>query len=450
MTLSTGTEPTSVDAPTHSDEFVRGLSEAVGGPVGTHAAATPPNRFWTATRVVLALVCLTLSLHWVQKSPCQDGAWTDYKQYRLMCYTDVLALYYAEGLSDGKVPYRDHPVEYPVLTGAFMGALGLPIHALGTNRSGINQGEWFWNANVVVLGAIAIASVAAMLALRRRRPWDVAMFAASPALFVTATVNWDLLAVGFAVFGMLAWARKKPVLAGVLLGLGTAAKLWPGFLFIPLLLLALRARKFGTAVLCGAVGVVTWLVVNLPIAFAYTELLGDVLQPQLDATDRLGHPLVPGRALPVRGFAARLRQPAGPDPGHQQAAVRAVRVVLPADRVVDLHGSAPATVRSGGVPGGRRVPGLLQGLVTAVRAVAAAARGTRPAPVGRLPGLAGRGGLLLLRVLRRTAQRLGQDRLSGVAVRPRRPGPPGHRVRAGRVRGPRRAAARAGRGTPDL
>jgi uncharacterized membrane protein len=271
VTLSTGSQPTFVDAPTHSDEFVRGLSEAVGGPLGTHAASPSPKRFWTAARVVLALVCLTLSLHWVQKSPCQDGAWTDYKQYRLMCYTDVLALYYAEGLSDGKVPYRDHAVEYPVLTGVFMGAIGLPIHALGQDRPSINQGEWFWNANVVVLGAIAIASVAAMLSLRRRRPWDVAMFAASPVLLVTATVNWDLLAVGLAVFGMLAWARKKPVLAGVLLGLGTAAKLWPGFLFIPLALLALRARKFGTAVLCGAFGVAVWLTVNLPVAFAYTR-----------------------------------------------------------------------------------------------------------------------------------------------------------------------------------
>jgi uncharacterized membrane protein len=271
VTLSTGTAPAPIDAPSRSDEFVRGLSEAVGGPLGSHAATAGPNRFWTAARIVLALVCLTLSLHWVQKSPCQNGAWSDYKQYRMMCYTDVLALYYAEGLSDGKVPYRDHDVEYPVLTGVFMGALGLPVHALATNRPTINQGEWFWNANVVVLGGIAIASVAALLSLRRRRPWDVAMFAAAPALFVTATVNWDLLAVGFAVFGVWAWARRHPALAGLLLGLGTAAKLWPGFLFIPLLLLGLRARRFGAAFLASAIGVVVWLAVNLPVAVGYPD-----------------------------------------------------------------------------------------------------------------------------------------------------------------------------------
>ena len=175
----------------------------------------------------------------MQKSPCQDGAWQDNIQYTRFCYTDVLALYYAEGLNEGKVPYRDHPVEYPVVTGYFMGAIGLPVHAVGVERPDINQGQWFYNLNVLVLGAIAVATVAAIIALRRRRPWDAAMFALSPALLLTATVNWDLLAIGFAAFGVLAWARRHPILAGVLLGLGGAAKMWPLFILGPIL----RARR---------------------------------------------------------------------------------------------------------------------------------------------------------------------------------------------------------------
>jgi uncharacterized membrane protein len=264
-------ESTSIDPPSKTDEFVRGLAEAIGGPVGEHAARNSPGtRFWTGARVVLALVCLSLALHWIQKSPCQDGAWSNLKQYKEMCYTDVLALYYAEGLSDGQVPYADHAVEYPVLTGAFMAVIGLPVHALGVHRPQINQGEWFYNLNVIVLGAIAVASVAAMLAMRRRRPWDIALFAVAPALVLTATVNWDLLAVGFAVFGMYAWAKRHPVLAGILLGLGTAAKLWPGFLFIPLLLLGLRARRFGPAFAAATSGLAVWVLVNLPVYFNYT------------------------------------------------------------------------------------------------------------------------------------------------------------------------------------
>ncbi|MBY8873597.1 glycosyltransferase 87 family protein [Micromonospora sp. PLK6-60] len=287
--MSTQSTPTpdgagSTDHPSRSDGFVRGASELIGGPVGDHAV-TPTDhqgRFWTAARIVLALACLTLALHWVQKSPCQDGAWQNNVQYTRMCYTDVLALYYAEGLNEGKVPYADHPVEYPVLTGYFMGALGLPVHALGVNDPTINQGQWFYNLNALVLGALAVATVATILALRRRRPWDAALFALAPALFLTATVNWDLLAIALAAFGLLAWARAGTsrhatplvVLAGVLLGLGGAAKMWPLFLLGPILVLAVRAGRIVAGLLSVAAAVATVVLVNLPAATRYPENWG--------------------------------------------------------------------------------------------------------------------------------------------------------------------------------
>jgi uncharacterized membrane protein len=266
-----------VDAPSHSDQFVRGLSYAIGGPVGEHALQRSAGgklgsgRFWTATRVVLALTCLTLVLHWVQKSPCHDGAWSDFKQYKQFCYTDVLALYYAEHLSDGAVPYLDHPVEYPVLTGALMGVLGLPIHAYAQSHPGVNQGMWFYHANALVLGALALATAAVILGLRRRRPWDAAMFALSPALFLTATVNWDFLAIGFAAFGLYAWAKRHPAIAGILWGFGVAAKLWPGFLFVPLLVLCLRARRMWEWTIAAAAGIFAWVAVNVPVILANPE-----------------------------------------------------------------------------------------------------------------------------------------------------------------------------------
>jgi uncharacterized membrane protein len=269
--------PDRADLPAVSDGFVRGLSEAIGGPLGEHAAGrnrpsgARTGRFWTAGRIVLALVCLTLALHWLQKAPCQDGNWQKDVQYTRLCYTDVLALYYSEGLNQGKVPYVDHPVEYPVVTGYFMGALGLPVHDLGQKYPGINQGKWFYNANALVLSALAVATAGVMLALRRRRPWDVAIFALSPVLFITATINWDFLAIGFAAFGLYAWAKRRPALAGVLLGLGAAAKLWPIFVLGPMLLLAFRARRVRAALTTFGCAAVAWLMVNAPVFLLYRQ-----------------------------------------------------------------------------------------------------------------------------------------------------------------------------------
>jgi len=278
--------PAEVDEPTHSDGFVRGLSEAIGGPLGTFAVRKRRivwgRWVWTTGRVVLALVCLTLSLHWVQKYPCNDGAWGELKQYKYYCYTDVLALYYAERLSEGAVPYRDHPVEYPVVTGAFMGAIGLTVHSLADGRPGLNQGQLFYNLNALALGALAVATAGLLLAVRRRRPWDIAMFALAPGLFVSATVNWDLLAIALAAFGWYLWARRRPVWAGVLIGLGMSAKLWPALLAVPLLALCIRARRmtqFGQAALGGLAAV---LLVNVPIALRWPENWGRFVELNRD------------------------------------------------------------------------------------------------------------------------------------------------------------------------
>src|SRR4029079_19038617 len=107
-----GMAPPEVVSPTQEDGFVRGLAEVAGGPVGEHAAQRDPaDRFFNAARIVMVLAVMVFTLHWMQKSPCQSAAWDDWMQYKKFCYTDIIALYYAEQLNEGAVPYFDHPVE---------------------------------------------------------------------------------------------------------------------------------------------------------------------------------------------------------------------------------------------------------------------------------------------------------------------------------------------------
>jgi uncharacterized membrane protein len=83
--------------------------------------------------------------------------------------------------------------------------------------------------------------------------------------------NFDALAVALACGGMLAWTKRRPGLAGLLLGLGAAAKLYPLFILGPLLLLGLRTgrlRGWAVAALCAGGA---WLAVNAPIAVLYPE-----------------------------------------------------------------------------------------------------------------------------------------------------------------------------------
>ena len=122
-----------------------------------------------------------------------------------------------------------------------------------------------------------LVTVWASALLAGRRVWDARADRVSPLVIVHVFTNFDPLATAFAAGGLLAWARKRPVLAGILLGLGGAAKLYPLLLLGPLLVLCLRAgRDDGTwlgdarSAAVGAHG----CAVNLPIAALYPAWLG--------------------------------------------------------------------------------------------------------------------------------------------------------------------------------
>src|SRR5690606_21859701 len=59
-----------------------------------------------------------------------------------------------------------------------------------------------------------------------------------------------------------AWARGRPVVAGVMLGLAVAAKFYPLFLAGPLIVLALRTGRWRAAAATIGTGAVTWAAAN--------------------------------------------------------------------------------------------------------------------------------------------------------------------------------------------
>jgi uncharacterized membrane protein len=205
----------------------------------------------------------------VQKDWCRDHAWGAPGVYTHACYSDIPPLYYGRGLADGEVPYigqpADRQVEYPVLTGAVMWLTAklVPASDAPTDRS-----RWYFDINALGLAIAAAVAVGATAALAGRRPWDAAMFALAPALALAGTINWDLYAVALLTLGMLAWARERPLAAGVLIGLAAATKFYPLFALGPMLVLCLRAgrmREFWTTF---AAAVCAWLAVNVPVMLA--------------------------------------------------------------------------------------------------------------------------------------------------------------------------------------
>ena len=228
---------------------------------------TRSPRTWTAAAA--AAVLLGLSFYALV-------AWLEQDQL-----SDVgIYLHYSGLMRGGAVPYRDFRFEYPP---AALPAMLLPSYM-----------SWSYVTSFAVLMGVCGAGclAAAASALRAvgagtERTWIALLtIGVSPlvlgSLFDTRFDLWPTL---LAVAALAAVVRERPVVSGVLLGLGFAAKLWPAVL-LPIALVHLWRRR-GPA---GAVAVsAAFLAVSAACFVPFAILGADGLRAMF--ADQLNRPL---------------------------------------------------------------------------------------------------------------------------------------------------------------
>ncbi len=179
---------------------------------------------------LLGVAAVGLAAGFLLKQPCASGAWEDGRQYRRLCYSDIVPLYGARGLAEGHFPYLDGNLEYPAGTGLYVGLIAQVTSTLVS----------YVNANSIGLALMGLVAAGALAAMARD-PRRVLLFALGPPLILYAFHNWDLLAVGLATLGLYAFWRGRDGWAGFALGVGAATKLYPAFL-LPAIGLAVWKR----------------------------------------------------------------------------------------------------------------------------------------------------------------------------------------------------------------
>jgi uncharacterized membrane protein len=247
------------------------------------------------TRAVLAVLVLltglTLLLGFANKARCvgpEFDEWgrsqPDYDQRinRDVCYSDIQFLWLGRDIDKHVFPYvngsitpdgvlEGGSVEYPVLTGLLIWAGAI---------FATNDGSYlFYSALLMAPFGLVTGWL-----LGRLSRWRALVWALGPPLVLYAFHNWDLpvvaCAVG-AVFAMHGWRSERSVadrgvVAGVLLGLGFAFKLYPGAFVLPLALYVLTMSRPGRLDWRGALRVpvaaaAVVVLVNLPFAIAGYE-----------------------------------------------------------------------------------------------------------------------------------------------------------------------------------
>ena len=380
---------------------------------GRRATRSAGHPWWTPVRVVLAVAALAFVLGMVQKTPCVRDDWSgDKLRYaRDVLLRRALPLHRPRLRRPATVPYTDNggryqAMEYPVLIGYF--AYGA---AVVTQRSAArptsserrlrrrrpdlrrspasrrSRGRYFV-VTAVLLAPFALLSAWFLAGVHRRRPWDAMLFAASPALVLTGLINWDLLAVAAVAGALWAWSRGRPVLTGVLIGLGTATKLYPLFLLGALLVVCLRRGR-------------------LPRVLRRHGRGGR--WPGWPSTCRRCSTAstsgrCSGRSTPTAAPTSARSGWSGSRLGTPSRRAWSTRspwsffgAVCLGVLVLGLRARRTPADPAAGAAGRGRVPAGQQGVLAAVRPLAAAARRAGPAALARPADLAGRRGVLLRR-----------------------------------------------------
>ena len=212
---------------------------------------------------MLAMSVLFLIGGFALKAQCLAGFGG--REFSHLCYNDIQPLYGIRGVADGVFPYVDGEladselaggaIEYPVLTGVFMWASGLPVSTVNS---------------YLVISAVLLAPFALLTTwlLWRIAGFRALLWAAAPAIVLYAFHNWDLLVVAAVAGGLFAWWSGRPVWAAVAFGVGGALKMYPLMFLGPLALEFLWRKDVRGAIKVVIAGAGTWLAANLPFMIA--------------------------------------------------------------------------------------------------------------------------------------------------------------------------------------
>ncbi len=200
------------------------------------------------------------------KTACAPYMWgSSPETFSNLCYSDVGPLYFGRGLAEQLIPYFDYAdqtrqVEYPVLTGLQMWLANVIAHISSQNSATLFVYlTWLMN--------LAMIAIAVMIFAKLRKPNTEATwwFAFAPATFFVLAINWDALPVLALVAAIYYWQKDKPFATGVMIAIGTAAKLFPALLLPAVILDAIRRRNYSAALIATLSTAFFWVFINLPV-----------------------------------------------------------------------------------------------------------------------------------------------------------------------------------------
>jgi len=196
------------------------------------------------------------------------GTWTalhyGFYTHRQIIDTPVYQRYGNE-IAHGHVPYRDFSLEYPPGALPMFALPGLVSH--GGRDQDVRPGfRRTFETLMWMCGALALIAMALILRVIRGALWEPLLFAALAPLALGAVIlsRFDLWPAVLAVAGIAALVYSRFRLGHGLLGIGAAAKFYPGLLLPLAVAYTWKARGRREALVCLGLAAGVFAIVFLP------------------------------------------------------------------------------------------------------------------------------------------------------------------------------------------
>jgi Glycosyltransferase family 87 len=196
------------------------------------------------------------------------GTWTalhhGFYTHRQIIDTPVYQ-HYGNEIADGHVPYRDFKLEYPPGALPMFAVPGLVSHG-GHDQNVMPGFRRTFETLMWMCGALALIAMALTLRVIGGALWAPLLFAALAPLALGTVIlsRFDLWPAALVVAGIAALVYARFRLGHALLGLGAAAKFYPGVLLPLAVAYTWKTRGRREALVCLAVAVGVFALVFLP------------------------------------------------------------------------------------------------------------------------------------------------------------------------------------------
>lgn len=279
-----------------------GFIEFIGGKLGRYAQVGT-QRYWTPLRVLLMFAVIFLGLAYLSKAYCLESVlpgaglsgagsagssggagattgageallnWSGNRQYTAACYSDTIAGYTQFSHNfPYNVPVADAP-KSPVLSTLFgwimywiSAMVGVVVRLVGLQ---IAPPVVYFAVTAVTLSILWMITVRIMVDLTGSRVWDTLLLTCSPVVIVHAFTHWEILSITTVVGALWCLSRQHFGYAGVFIGLGISAQIWPVFLLLALYIIAGRNDQWWETLRCTEFTILSWAAINIPVAVLF-------------------------------------------------------------------------------------------------------------------------------------------------------------------------------------